>query len=183
MNIRDERTVGEQMKSGFRLAGWLLLMLAFIYGLLLCAGFVIGKGQYSQPVYRVVGVCGLVVMSGTMFATVRHWLKWFVGALGYLVLKTLFFLLLGSSVVRPRLWFAEFALLLGLAVLLCIRYVDRKPQKIEAAALVGLVLALSFSLVRNSNAPVLFGVAVLAVIQLVAYWSHRIRTLDSGQLT
>jgi len=109
--------------------------------------------------------------------------KWFVGALVYLVLKTLFFLLLGSSVVRPRLWFAEFALLLGLAVLLCIRYVDRKPQKIEAAALVGLVLALSFSLVRNSNAPVLFGVAVLAVIQLVAYWSHRIRTLDSGQLT
>jgi len=73
VNIRDERTVGEQMKSGFRLAGWLLLMLAFIYGLLLCAGFVIGKGQYSQPVYRVVGVCGLVVMSGTMFATVRHW--------------------------------------------------------------------------------------------------------------
>ena len=116
-------------------------------------------------------------------AAVRHWLKWFVGALGYLVLKTLFFLLLGSSLVRPRLWFAEFALLLGLAVLLCIRYVDRKPQKIEAAALVGLVLALSFSLVRSSNAPVLFGVAVLAVIQLVAYWSHRTRTLDSGQLT
>jgi len=46
VNIRDERTVAEQVQSGFRLAGWLLLTLAFIYALLLCAGFLVGKGEY-----------------------------------------------------------------------------------------------------------------------------------------
>jgi hypothetical protein len=119
-----------------------LLTLAFIYALLLCAGFLLGS-EYNQPIYRVVGACGLAAMSILMSATVRHWVGWFLGALGYLVLKTLFALLIGSSLVRPRLWFIEFALLLGLAVLLCARYVGRKPQKIEAAALVGLVLALT----------------------------------------
>ena len=180
MNIRDERTVGEQVKSGLRLAGWVLLTLAFIYALLLCAGFLLGKGEYNQPIYRVVGACGLVAMSILMFATVRHWVGWFLGALGYLALKTVFALLIGSSLVRPRLWFIEFALLLGLAVLLCARYVGRKPQTIEAAALVGLVLALSFTLVRDSNTPVLIGVMVLAVIQVAYGRKRRTPTSDSG---
>ena len=38
--------MAEQVQSGFRLAGWLLLTLAFIYALLLCAGFLVGKGEY-----------------------------------------------------------------------------------------------------------------------------------------
>ena len=39
--------MAEQVQSGFRLAGWLLLTLAFIYALLLCAGFLVGKGEYT----------------------------------------------------------------------------------------------------------------------------------------
>jgi hypothetical protein len=73
VNIRDERTVAEQVQSGFRLAGWLLLTLAFIYALLLCAGFLVGKGEYNQPIYRVAGACGLVALSVVMFMTVRRW--------------------------------------------------------------------------------------------------------------
>jgi hypothetical protein len=180
VNIRDERTVGEQVRSGLRLAGWVLLTLAFICVLLLCAGFVVGKTGYNQPIYRVVGASGLLGMSILMYATVRHWVGWFLGALGYLVLKTVFALLLGSSLVRPRLWFIEFALLLGLAVLLCARYLSRKPQNMEAAALVGLVLALSFALVRDSNTPVLFGVAVLAVVQIAFGRKRQTSTLNAG---
>jgi hypothetical protein len=180
VNIRDERTVGEQVKSGVRLAGWVLLTLAFIYALILCTGFLIGKGQYNQPIYRVVGACGLAAMSVLMFATVRHWVGWFLGALGYLVLKTVFALLLGSSLVRPRLWFLEFALLLGFAVLLSARYVGRRPHKIEAAALVALVFALSFTLVRDSNTPALFGVALLAVVQASYGRKRRTPTLGAG---
>ena len=135
VKIRDKRTVGEQVKSGFRLVGWLLLTLAFIYALLLCAGFLVGKGEYNQPIYRVAGACGLVALSVVMLMTVRHWVGWFIGALGYFVLKTAFALLLGSSLVRPRLWFIEFALLLGFAILLCVRYASRKPQRIVAVGL------------------------------------------------
>jgi hypothetical protein len=91
VNIRDERTVGEQVKSGLRLSGWVLLTLAFIYAMLLCTGFLIGKGEYNQPIYRVVGACGLVAMSILMFATVRHWVGWFLGALGFLALWVTWF--------------------------------------------------------------------------------------------
>jgi hypothetical protein len=179
VNIRDERTVSEQVKSGFRLAGWVLLTLAFIYALFLCVGFLTGKTEYNQTIYRVIGAGGLVGMSILMYATVRRWVGWFLGALGCLVLKTVFGLLLGSSLVRPRLWFVEFALLLGLAVLLCTRYLSRKPHKTEAAALVGLVLALSFTLVRDSNTPVLFAVAALALVQIVFVRKRRTSTLST----
>ncbi len=171
--------MGEQVKSGFRLAGSLLLTLAFVYALLLCAGFLVGKGEYNRPIYRVAGACGLVALSIIMFMTVRHWVGWFIGALGYFVLKTAFALLLGSSLVRPWLWFSEFALLLGLAILLCLRYASRMPQKIEAVGLVGLVLALSFALVCNSNTPILFGVAVLSLIQLAYVRKRRTPTLSA----
>jgi hypothetical protein len=180
VNIRDKRTVGEQIKSGLRLGGWFLLTLAFIYALLLCTGFVLGKGEYHQPMYRVAGAVGLVALSIVMFTTVRHWVGWFVGALGYFVLKTSFALLINSSLVRPRVWFIEFALLLGFAILLCIRYASRKPRKIEAVGLVGLVLALSFVLVGNSNTPLLCGVAVLGVIQLAYGRKRRAPTLNAG---
>jgi membrane-associated HD superfamily phosphohydrolase len=180
VNIRDERTVGEQVKSGLRLAGWLLLTLAFIYVLLLCAGFVVGKGEYNQPIYRVAGACGLVALSVLMFMTVRHWVGWFIGALCYFVVKTAVALLLGSSIVRPRLWFIEFALLLGLAILLCVRYVSRKPQRIEAVGLVGLVLALSFALVCDSNNPILIGVAALGLIQFAYGRKRRTATSKAG---
>lgn len=119
-------------------------------------------------------------MSILLFATVRYWVGWFLGVLGYLVLKTVFALLLGSSLVRPQLWFVEFALLLGLAVLLCARYVGRKLQKVEAVALVGLVVALSFALVLNSNVPVLLGVAVLVAVQFGYARKRRAEPSDAG---
>ena len=125
VNIRDERSVSEQVKSGLRLAGWVLLALALIFVLLGSTGFLLGKGDYNQPIYRLLGACGLLAISTVMFATVRHWAKWLIGVMGFLALKTVFALAFGSSVTRPRLWFVEFALLLGLAALLCKRYLKR----------------------------------------------------------
>lgn len=177
MNIRDKRTVAEQIRSGLRLAGWVLITLAFIYLLLGSAGFLIGKGEYTRPIHRVLGVGGLMAISTTLFFTVRHWVKWFIGALGYFALKAVISLLLGSSVAQPRLWFVEFALLLGIAVLLCVRYLSRKTETIEAVALVALVVALSFTCVSDSVSPFLAGVAFLTVVQLAQ--GRRRRTMES----
>lgn len=177
MNIRDGRTVSEQIKSGLRLAGWILITLAFIYLLLGSAGFLIGKGEYNGPIHRVLGVGGLIALSTTLFCTVRHWVKWFIGALGYFALRAVFALLLGLSIAQTRLSFVEFALLLGIAVLLCVRYLSRKPDTIETAALVGLVVALSFTLVCDSVFPFLAGVAFLAVVQLAQARRRRTRDL------
>ena len=167
--------IAEQIKSGFRLAGWVLITLAFMYLLLGSTGFLIGKGEYTRPIHRVLGVGGLMALSTTLFFTVRHWVKWFIGALGYFALKAVITLLLGSSITQPRLWFVGFALLLGIAVWLCVHYLNRKTETIEALALVGLVVALSFSLVRDSIFPFLAGVAFLAVVQLAQVKNRRTR--------
>jgi hypothetical protein len=179
VNIRDERTIGEQIKSGFRLGGWVLLTLAFILVVLGSTTFFVGKGDHTQPIHRILGACGLVSTSGVMFVTVRHWVKWFIGALGYFALKTAIALVLGftpsvPSVARPRLVFLELLVLLVLAVVLCARYLNHAPRKIEGVGLVGLVIALSFSIVFDSNLPLLSGVAMLGLIQL-AHGAKRLR--------
>jgi hypothetical protein len=158
--------MSERAKAALCLAGWVSLALALIYALDVSTGFLLGKDDYNHPIYRVVGACSLVAIATLMFATVRHWVVWILGVLCYLIMKTAFALLLPSPLIRPRLWFIEFGLLLGLGVLLCARYASREPQKIESAGLVGLVLALSFALECDSNSPLLLGVTVLTAIQL-----------------
>jgi hypothetical protein len=156
----------DRAKSGLRLAGWVSLALALVYGLDVSTGLLLGKGNYNQPMYRVVGACGLAAIAVLVFATVRHWVAWISGVLCYLVMKTVFALLLFSPLIQPRLWFFEFGLLLSLSVLLCARYASREPQNAESVGLVGLVLALSFALKSDSNSSLFVGVSVLAAIQL-----------------
>ena len=172
VTIRDKRTVGEQIKSGFRLVGWVLLTLAFISLILGSINLLTGKGDHVRPLFRVLGACGLVAASSVMFVTIRHWVKWFFGFLAYSALKVAIAFLLGftpsmPSIVRPRLVFLELLVLLMVAVVLCLRYLTHAPRKIEAAGLVVLVITISFSMVYDSNLPIICGIALLGVTQLV----------------
>ena len=186
VNIRDKRTVGEQIRSGFRLAGWILLTLAFISLVLASTASVVGNanGNYTQPIHRLLGACGLLATSTVMFITVRRWAKWFVGALGYMILKVAVSLLLGRtpsvpSITRPRLEFLEFLVVLVLAILLCARYLTPTPRTVETVGLVGLVIALSFTVIYDSSLPILAGVAVLGMIQLThGRWQARTKLLN-----
>lgn len=180
VNIRDKRTVGEQIKSGFRLAGWVLLTLAFIFLVLISTASLAGKGDYTQPIYRVLGLCGLLATSAVMFITVRHWVKWFVGVLGYMVVKTAISLLLGftpsaPSITRPRLVSLEFLVVLVFATVLCARYLTHIPRTVETVGLVGLVITLGFSVIYDSSLPILAAVTVLGMIQLT-YGRRQART-------
>jgi hypothetical protein len=177
VNISDERTGGEQIKSGFRLGGWVLLTLAFIFAILGSINLFVGKGDHPQAIYRVLGACGLVTASSVMFVTVRRWVKWLFGYLVYFALKATIAFLLGftpsvPSIVRPRLIFLRLLLLLVLAAALCVRYLTHAPRKIEAAGLVVLVIAISFSMVYDSNLPLLAGVALLGLTQLIVLLAH-----------
>jgi len=170
----------DRAKSGLHHAGWVTLALALVYTLVVSTDLLLEQGDYSQPMHRAVGACGLVAFATLMFATVRHWVAWILGVLCYLVMKTIFSLLLFSPLAPPRLWSIEFGLLLGLAVLLCARYARREPQKMESAGLVGLVLALSFALVCDSNSALLFGVVLLTAIQLAYRTKGRTSKLNAG---
>ena len=171
VNIRDKRPISEQIKSGLRLSGWVLLTLAFIFLVLASTASLAGKGNYTQPIYRLLGVCGLLGTSTVMFITVRRWAKWLIGVLGYLILKTAVSFLLGftpsvPSITRPRLVLLEFMVVLVFAAALCVRYLSHIPRTVETVGLVGLVVALSFSVICDSSLPILAAATVLCLIQL-----------------
>jgi hypothetical protein len=158
--------------------GWLLLTLVFAFLVLGSTTFVLGKSDFTQPIYRFVGACGLLATSVLMFLTVRHWVKWFFGALGYVTLKSAGALLLGfgpsvSSLARPRFLFLELLILAALAAALCFRYLSHAPRKVEAVGLVGLVIALSFATVCDSNLPFVAGIIVLGLIQIASAATYR----------
>jgi len=186
VQIRDKRPLREQIKSGFRLAGWVLLTLVFIFLVLVSTAMVVGKGNYSHSIYRFVGLCGLLAVSTIMLITARRWAKWFVALLGYMILKLAVSALLGRtpsvpSIMRPRLVFLEFLAVLAFAAILCARYLTHAPRKLETVALVGLVVALSFSTISDSSLPTLAAALVLGLVQLAhARWAKRLISRKSA---
>ncbi len=165
MNIRDERTIGEQIKSGFRLAGWTLLTLVFLYLLLGSTSLVLNGSAHHSLVVRAIGACGLFASSILLFGSTHYWAKWFVGFLGLYALKSAF-----AMVIHPKSLYLQFLLLLTPAFVLCARCVlNNIPRNIEKLGFVVLVLTLGFTLVLDSALPLLVGVTMFALIELALY--------------
>ncbi len=165
MNVRDERTVGEQIKSGFRLVGWILLTLAVLWALLISTGAVLNKTAHPSLVVRAAGACGLVAISILLFVSTQYWAKWFVGFLGLYAFKSAF-----AMVLSPKSLYLQILLLLIPAFVLCARCVlNNIPRNIEKLGFVMLVLTLGSTLVLDSTLPLLIGVATFALIELASY--------------
>ena len=52
-------------------------------------------------------------------------------------------------------------------------YLSHAPRKVEAVGLVGLVIALSFATVCDSNLPFVAGIIVLGLIQIASAATYR----------
>jgi len=175
VNIRDKRTIREQINSGFRLAGWILLTFALFVVLLVSTLLLTAKGENPTVFHRFLGACGLVSIATAMFFKVRYWAKWFVGLLGYLIFKLAISLLMGRtpsvpSIARPRLVILEYLVTSVAAMWLCLRYASHVPRRMETLGLIGLVVSFAFGIVYDSPMPVLVGLSLLGSFQLVEYW-------------
>jgi hypothetical protein len=184
--IRDSRTIGEQIRSGFRLAGWILLTFALFVVLLGSTFLLTAKGGNPTVLHRFWGVCGLVSTATAMFFSVRYWAKWFVGLLGYLIFKLAISLLMGRtpsvpSIARPRLIILEYLVTSVAAMWLCLKYAGHVPRRIETLGLIGLVVSFAFGIVYDSPVPVLVGLSFLGLSQLGEYWwrQHFLKTRHS----
>jgi multisubunit Na+/H+ antiporter MnhG subunit len=164
VNIRDERSIGEQVRSGFRLAGWVLLTLA-VAGLILRSEVVL-VDRNAVTLYRTAGVCGLALAIVLLFVSVERWGKWFVGALGYWIMKSVL-----TLVFRPSGMLLQFAVLFICAFALCARFALRQTRgsALERLGMVFVVIALSFSLTLDSPRSLLIGVVVLAFTQFIPH--------------
>lgn len=170
MNIRDERSIGEQVRSGFRLAGWVLLTLAMACLILMCDVALIARN--AAMIYRIAGGCGLASAAALLFVSVERWGKWFVGALVYWTMKALL-----TFAFRPSGILLLYAVLFVCTFALCARFALKQQPRpaLENLGMVLVVIALSFSLTLDTPRSLLVGVVALALTQLI---SHVFRAPD-----
>jgi hypothetical protein len=164
-----KRTVGEQVASGFRIAGSMVLAFTFIVALIGSTFFLLGlNNAEAQGQHRILGGTALVGLSVLLFLTTRHWAKWLVGIVAYCFAKVLigtpFFLLSGKTNVAKQLVFVLIYCLI--AALLTWRHFEREPTGIEKVGLVGFVVCASFAMALQSYLPLLVGLALLAIGEL-----------------
>src|SRR5439155_12115007 len=113
--------VGEQVRSGLRLAGWILLALAVVGVTLLSEKTLLDRS--APKLHRTAGACGLILVAILMFVSVERWGKWFVGALGYWIVKSVF-----TLPFRPSVMLLQYLLLFIFAFALCARWAQLERQ-------------------------------------------------------
>lgn len=169
MNIRDRRTAGEQVKSGFQIAGLILLTLLLVGVMLKSAAFVAGTDGNPQLSHRILGGATLIVISVLMFFTVRYWAKWFATFLLWAVIRFAFRVRLSSHIAAPW-WIPGLLLVLTALFILSIELVWRRdPFKLETIALILVVVSLSFATVLASFNPLFAGLITLAGARLITW--------------
>ena len=145
-------------------------LLARIFGALLVLGLLFGglhyvtQGTQSQ---LTSGTIMLVIAVILLFATVRLWAPWFFGACGVNSFRFLVGMALGRtwsppSMVAPRLFCAEMALILAMMTVLTYRFANNKPTWLDSIALVGALTGLVYSVL--SPAPLRWVLLALALL-------------------
>jgi hypothetical protein len=159
--------------SGLRLAGWIFLTFA-VAGVVVRSDMAL-LDRNAGLLYKIAGAGGLLFAAILMFVSVERWGKWFVGTLGYWILKAAF-----SLLFRPTPMLLQYLLIFIFAFALCARFALSHPPRpaVEKVGMVIVVVALSFSLPLNSPLVLLIGVFVLALTQLI---SHVFRMPHSRQ--
>ena len=142
----------EEVKSGVRLA---LTAVGLVVGLVLgistlLLGFrLIETDKRGQALWGTVMVLFIAVV---LWATVAYWAKWFFGVCCLFTLRSTIAGLLGRTVsvpsmVAPRIVFAEFVGVFAAMSMLSYRFVEKKPNWLDAICLVGASLAVAHSLI------------------------------------
>jgi hypothetical protein len=169
MNFHDTRTVGEQVKSGFRIAALILLAFALVAALLPSTVLLVGKGSNPQLSGQMLGGAGLIGISVLMFFTVRSWAKWFVVFLSWVIIRSAIAAPL-SSRSTPAWWILELLLILVALFALSMGAALRQdPEKVETVGLIIAALSLSFATVLVSYVPLLIAVGALALARLITW--------------
>ena len=164
--MADKRPPLEQVKSGFRIAGTLLLGLSFFLALSMSVGFLTLRNNVeTQGAHPIVGGLLLLLLSGILLVTTKVWSRWLFAILAYCAAKLFFaiwLIALGSS-TRLELKGALLLLMfLALSVAGTLKFIQRPPSGAERVGLVGLLICLIFALEYQSWEAWVTGLAILA---------------------
>lgn len=168
--MTKKRTVGAQVRSGFRIAGCTVLVFVVFTLLEVSLTFAVGLANPNTPIRRLLGAVLAIGLMLFMFRTARHWARWLFPALVYwLVRLATRGLLLGPYLSTPvaRSTVVVWILYAGASVALTVRYIRRRPGGFESLGLVSFVVGVAMAMVYDSRNPLWSGLALLGLAELV----------------
>jgi hypothetical protein len=178
--VKDKRSVREQVLSGLRIGGLIVLSFVFFAAMAVSASLITGHEAAPNIAQRTLGTLALGMLAATLFFTVHHWTKWLIGILAYCLLRLFVGLIFAPYMKHPvsRLHVASWMLYLAIAGLLTMRHTRRRPKGAERFGLVGFVLCVPFAMILESSKPLFLGLSFLALgelIEALRLWKHRRR--------
>jgi hypothetical protein len=163
-----ERSKIEQVKSGFRIASWIIGSIAILF---LLINAEIWLRATEQTWERALGIALITVISIVLYKTAQIWGKWFIGYCIYRVFWAPFYILKEKSIN----WFqvAEFAAVWAVVIALGYRFVSHKPGKLESLGLTILIVSLAWAAGSTTVLPALLGVLLLAISRFLSKLERR----------
>jgi hypothetical protein len=163
-----ERSKIEQVKSGFRIAAWIVGSMAVI--------ILLGKGESwmlapDRPQERLLGIGVTGVVAAVLYLTARIWAKWFIGYCIYRVLWAPFYLLKEKSINWVQV--AEFAAAWAIVIALGYRFISQKPRPLESLGLTILIASLTWAAVSSTVLPAMSGISLLAIVRFTIELERR----------
>jgi len=172
-----KRSEIEQVKSGFRIVGWMLLTFV-IAGFLVKSEMWLLKPEEAHD--RAFGAAILPVISVLLYLGARRWLKWFLAACGLAGMRMLFPLILGIDDRNPanpksvsRTVGLEYEVAIVCILFIGTRFFSHRPKPIESFGFTALVIALGWALASESVIPVVIGIVIAALTRLAGELSRR----------
>lgn len=107
---KDKRPIREQIISGLRLVPWGLLVCGVILTIVSSSMAILGQGRFTLWTNRSLGTLGLAATGIILFRSVRYWVGWLIGGLGYFALRLIgasFFVLLRPPKLQLARWFCS----------------------------------------------------------------------------
>jgi hypothetical protein len=170
------RTVEDQVKTGFRLAGGIILFCASLFLLAYGLDAVWQDGHFVSPAW--LGWVELSLAAVLIPLTMHLWIQFFAGCIALGFLKSLIVAIAGRDWYPPHLAFsrleaAELAFFFAATLVWLIRFAKARPVLADRIAIVVYL----FSLLGSRNNPhfstVQGGVGLIALF--LAWWASRWR--------
>lgn len=163
-----KRSIGEQVLSGFRISGLLLLSFGVFVGLWVGFLHILGKTESVLP-HPVLGAISIATLAVFLFATARYWVRWLFAFLVFAAVRMLPAALLGPYFRHPVDRVAAFLWVIyaAIAAAMTMRYFRRKPRQVESFGLVVFVLCIAMAAASGSYRPLIAGAVVLGCCELI----------------
>lgn len=168
------RTVGQQIRTGFRLAGGIVLFCASLFLLAYGLDAVWSDGHFVSSAW--LGWVELSLAAVLIALTMHLWIQFFAGCIAFGFLKSVLVAIAGRDWLPPHLPFsrleaAEMAVFFGATLIWLIRFARGRPGLADRIA----IAVYLFSFLGHRNNPhfsiVQGGVGLVALF--IAWWASR----------